>query len=118
MKDYPDERIIILNKAFFHKKSHISFKYLDFKRKARNSLYVLSSNKLQHITKLRNLGLNADSTKYMDGFLQNEDTNFEGSYHPCLCKNLENCVYSYFWKFCWAHLKSKVNLLFYYQGKQ
>ena len=94
MKDYPDERIIILNKAFFHKKSHISFKYLDFKRKARNSLYVLSSNKLQHITKLRNLGLNADSTKYMDGFLQNEDTNFEGSYHPCLCINLEN-VYTH-----------------------
>ena len=48
MKDYPDEQITILNNAFFHKKSHISFKYLDFKRKAGNSLYVLSSNKLQH----------------------------------------------------------------------
>ena len=47
MKDYPDERITILNNAFFHKKSYISFKYLDFKRKAGNALYVLSSNKLQ-----------------------------------------------------------------------
>ena len=43
MKDYPDERIIILNNAFFHKKPFILFKYLDFKRKAGNSLYVLSS---------------------------------------------------------------------------
>ena len=50
MKDYPYERITILNKAFFHKKSHISFKYLDFKRKAGNASYVLSNNKLQHIT--------------------------------------------------------------------
>ena len=55
MKDYPNERITILNNAFFHKKPYISFKYLDFKRKAGNSLYVLSSNKLQHITKLSNL---------------------------------------------------------------
>ena len=45
MKDYPDERITILNNAFFHKKSHISFKYLNFKRKAGNASYVLSSNK-------------------------------------------------------------------------
>ena len=43
MKDYPNERITILNNAFFHKKPFISFKYLDFKRKAGNSLYVLSS---------------------------------------------------------------------------
>ena len=47
MKDYPDKQITILNNAFFHKKSYISFKYLDFKRKAGNALYVLSSNKLQ-----------------------------------------------------------------------
>ena len=40
-----------LNNDFFHKKSHIiSFKYLDFKRKAGNASYVLSNNKLQHIT--------------------------------------------------------------------
>ena len=49
MKNYPDERITILNKAFFHKKLHISLKYSDFKRKAGNSLYVLSSDKLKHI---------------------------------------------------------------------
>ena len=56
MKDYPDEKITILNNAFFHKKSHIiSFKHLDFKRKAGNALYVLSSNKLQHIAQLSNL---------------------------------------------------------------
>ena len=55
MKDYPDERITILNKAFFHKKLHISLKYLDFKRKEGNALYVLSSNKLQHIAQLSNL---------------------------------------------------------------
>ena len=78
MKDYPDEQITILNNAFFHKKSYISFKYLDFKRKAGNSLYVLSS---KHITKLSNLGLSTDSMKYLDGFLQYEDTNFESSYH-------------------------------------
>ena len=53
MKDKPDERIKILNKAFFHKKSHISFKYLYFKRKAGNDSYVLSSNKLQHIYKIK-----------------------------------------------------------------
>ena len=47
MKDYPDEWITILNNAFFHKKPDISFQYLDFKRKAGNVLYVLSSNKLQ-----------------------------------------------------------------------
>ena len=56
MKDYLDEQITILNNPFFHKKSHISFKYLDFKRKAGNSLYILSSNKLQHIAKLSSLG--------------------------------------------------------------
>ena len=49
MKDKPDERIKILNKAFFHKKSHISFKYLYLKRKAGNSSYFLSTNKLHHI---------------------------------------------------------------------
>ena len=49
MKDYPDERITILNNAFFHKKSHISFKYLYIKRKAGNDSYLLSTNKLQHI---------------------------------------------------------------------
>ena len=49
MKNKPDERITILNKTFFHKKSHISFKYLDFKRKAGNAPYFLSSNKLHHI---------------------------------------------------------------------
>ena len=81
MKDYPDEQITILNKAFFHKKSHNSFKYLDFKRKAGNALYVLSSNKLQHIKKLSNLGLRADNMKNLDGFLQDEDNNIEGSYH-------------------------------------
>ena len=48
MKDYPDERITILNNAFFHKKSHISFKYLNFKRKAGNASYVLSSTKLSY----------------------------------------------------------------------
>ena len=69
MKDYPDERITILNKAFFHKKLHISLKYLDFKRKEGNALYVLSSNKLQYITKLSNLDLCADSIEYLDGFL-------------------------------------------------
>ena len=78
MKDYPDERITILNNAFFHKKPYISFKYLDFKRKAGNSLYVLSS---KYITWLSNLGQNVDSMKYLDGFLQDEDTNFESSYH-------------------------------------
>ena len=51
MKDYPDEKITILNNYFFHKKSHIiPFKYLDFKRKTGNASYVLSNNKLQHIT--------------------------------------------------------------------
>ena len=50
MKDYPDERITILNNAFFQKKPYISFKYLDFTRKAGNASYVLSNNKLQHIT--------------------------------------------------------------------
>ena len=50
MKDYPGERITILNKAFFHKKPYISFQYLDFKRKSGNASYALSSNKLQHIT--------------------------------------------------------------------
>ena len=70
MKDYPDEQITILNNAFFHKKSHISFKYLDFKRKEINALYALSRNKLQHITILRYLSLSADSMEYLDGFLQ------------------------------------------------
>ena len=44
MKDYPDERIAVLGDAFFHKKSHISFKCLNFKRKAGNASYVLSNN--------------------------------------------------------------------------
>ena len=48
-KDKPDERITILNKVFFHKNPHISFKCLYLKRKAGNSLYILSSNKLHHI---------------------------------------------------------------------
>jgi len=72
MKDYPDERIAILNKAFFHKKTHISFKFLDFKRKVRNYLYVSSSNRLQHITKLINPSLGEDRMKYLDAFLQDE----------------------------------------------
>ena len=67
-------------------------------------------------TKLSNLGQNVDSMKYLDGFLQDEDTNFEGSYHV-LAKNLENYVYSYFCKFCWDYLKNIVNLSFAYHGK-
>jgi len=108
---------LILNKAFFPKKSHISFKYLDFKRKAGNVLSALSSNKLQHITILRYLGLSADSMEYLDGFLHDEDTNFEGSYHV-LAKNMENYVYSYFCEFCWDYLKSIVSLSSAYHNKQ
>ena len=113
MKDYPDEQITILNKAFFHKKSHNSFKYLDFKRKAGNALYVLSSNKLQYITKLSNLDLCADSMEYLDGFFKDEDTN----YHV-LAKNLEYYIYSYFCEFCWDYLKSIVSLSSTYHNKQ
>ena len=116
MKDYPDEWITILNNAFFHKKPDISFQYLDFKRKAGNVLYVLSSNKLQHITILRYLGLNADTMEYLDGFLQDEDTNLEGSYH--VLTSIWKIVHILIFEKFWPYLKSIVSLSFSYHGEQ